>query len=85
VLSERTWLESELRRRDFAVLPSATNFLFCRPRSGAGAERLFLGLRERRVLVRHYDREPIQGWIRITIGTREQHQLMLSALDQLPG
>jgi len=28
-------------------------------------------LRERQILIRHYDREPIAGWVRITIGTRD--------------
>jgi histidinol-phosphate/aromatic aminotransferase/cobyric acid decarboxylase-like protein len=35
------------------------------------------------VLVRHYDREPIAGWLRITIGTREQHEKLLAALEEI--
>jgi histidinol-phosphate aminotransferase len=40
-------------------------------------------LRERKVLVRHYDREPIAGWLRITIGTHEQHDRLLGALKEI--
>jgi histidinol-phosphate aminotransferase len=40
-------------------------------------------LRERRVLVRHYDRDPIAGWFRITVGTRVQHERLLAALKEI--
>jgi histidinol-phosphate aminotransferase len=40
-------------------------------------------LRERKILVRHYDREPIAGWIRITVGTEEQHEALLAALKEI--
>jgi len=38
---------------------------------------------KRQILVRHYDREPIAGWIRITIGTRDQHAKLLGALKEI--
>ena len=40
-------------------------------------------LRERKILVRHYDREPIVGWIRVTVGTREQHAALVDALKEV--
>src|SRR5450759_5248645 len=40
-------------------------------------------LRERRILVRHYDRDPIAGWLRITVGTRDQHERLLEALREI--
>jgi len=42
-------------------------------------------LRERRILVRHYDRDPIAGWFRITIGTRAQHDRLLDGLREILG
>jgi histidinol-phosphate/aromatic aminotransferase/cobyric acid decarboxylase-like protein len=33
--------------------------------------------------VRRYDREPIAGWFRITIGTRRQHERLLAALKEI--
>jgi histidinol-phosphate aminotransferase len=44
---------------------------------------LHAALRERRILVRHYDREPIAGWFRVSVGTREQHQALLQALKEV--
>ncbi len=81
VLDERGWLARQLQSRGFDVQPSATNFLFVRP--PAAAEVLHRQLRDRKVLVRYYGREPIAGCFRITVGTREQHEALLTALEEI--
>jgi len=83
VTGERAWLGAQLRRRGFEVAPSAANFLFARTPAGGDAGAIHAGLRDRRVLVRHYEREPIAGWLRVTVGTREQHSRLLDALDEV--
>jgi histidinol-phosphate aminotransferase len=85
VVGERSWLADQLRALGFEVAPSATNFLFVRPPAGAAAEAVIEGLRERKILVRHYDRPPIEGWIRITISLREQHDALLQSLRAILG
>jgi histidinol-phosphate aminotransferase len=40
-------------------------------------------LRQRKILVRHYDREPIAGWLRVTVGTEDQHARLLAALKEI--
>lgn len=81
VLDERAWLGGRLEQKGFSVEPSAANFLFVRPPVPAGD--LHRRLRDRQVLVRYYDREPIDGFFRITIGTREQHEALLGALQEI--
>jgi len=83
VLGERAWLAGELRALGFEVAPSAANFVFTRPAAGRDAAAVHAGLRERGVLVRHYDRAPIAGWFRVTVGTREQHERLLAALGEV--
>ena len=83
VVQERAWLADRLREVGFEVAPSATNFLFARPPARHPAATLHAALRERRILVRHYDREPIAGWFRVSVGTREQHQTLLQALKEV--
>ncbi len=83
VVRERAWLEEQLREEGFEHSPSAANFVFVKPPLDSSAAAVADALRERRVLVRHYDREPIAGWFRITIGTREQHQRLLAALKEI--
>lgn len=81
VVRNRTELADALTGLGFEVVPSATNFVFARPPKPAG--EVVAGLRERRILVRHYDREPIAGWLRITVGTREQHEKLHDALKEI--
>ncbi|HSS94262.1 MAG TPA: histidinol-phosphate transaminase [Candidatus Dormibacteraeota bacterium] len=83
VVGERAWLEEQLREAGFEHSPSAANFVFVKPPLGASAAAVADALRERRVLVRHYDRDPIAGWFRITVGTRDQHVRLLSALKEI--
>lgn len=81
VVRNRGELANALETLGFEVVPSATNFVFARP--PRPAHELVARLRERKILVRHYDREPIAGWIRITVGTREQHDRLLDALREI--
>ncbi len=81
VVRNREELARALEGLNFEVVPSATNFVFARP--PRPASEVVSALRERRILVRHYDREPIAGWIRVTVGTREQQQELMAALEEI--
>ena len=83
VVAERRWLELRLHELGFEHSPSEANFVFVKPAPGNAAAAVADALRERRILVRHYDRDPIAGWFRITIGTREQHERLLEALKEI--
>lgn len=83
VVEERAWLAEQLRGRGFEVLPSAANFLFVRPPEGYSGEALAAGLRRHKVLVRDYQQDPIAGWLRVTVGSREQHQVLLRAMEEV--
>ena len=81
VVANRAELTRALEGLGFELVPSAANFVFGKP-PGPAAE-VVAGLRERKILVRHYDREPVAGWIRITVGTRDQHDKLLAALKEI--
>jgi histidinol-phosphate aminotransferase len=84
VVAERVWLEDQLRELGFEhYSPSAANFVFVKPGLNNSGAAVADALRERRVLVRHYDRDPIAGWFRITVGTRVQHERLLAALKEI--
>lgn len=82
VIMQRNSLVAQLQRRGFEVLPSAANFVLAKHPSYGGAE-LCTGLRERAVLVRHFATPRIADFLRITVGTPDQHKALLSALDDL--
>jgi histidinol-phosphate aminotransferase len=81
VITGRGQLAAGLLELNFDLVPSSANFLFAKPPRPAA--EVAAALRERRILVRHYDREPIAGWFRVTVGTEEQHGRLLTALREI--
>lgn len=82
VIATREWLAAELAQLDFEVIPSQANFLFAAHASREGADLLRL-LRERRILVRHFAAPRIARFLRITIGTQAQCELLVAALKDI--
>ncbi|MAK44765.1 MAG: histidinol-phosphate transaminase [Spongiibacter sp.] len=80
VIAERERLRAELSQRGFESLPSAANFLFTRHRTLAAAD-IAAALREDGVIVRHFKQPRIDNYLRITVGTAEQHAQLLASFD----
>ncbi|MEE2651886.1 MAG: histidinol-phosphate transaminase [Pseudomonadota bacterium] len=80
VIAERERLRAELSQRGFESLPSAANFLFTRHRALAAAD-IAAALREDGVIVRHFKQPRIDNYLRITVGTAEQHAQLLASFD----
>lgn len=81
VKTERARLRAELIGLGFFVPESASNFLFAgHPKGG---EFIYRGLKERGVLVRFWNTEKLKNFCRITIGTPEQDDALLSALREI--
>lgn len=73
VIESREALVEQLQGKGFEVLPSAANFIFARhPQHDAAA--LAARLREQGVIVRHFKQQRIAQFLRISIGTPEQHR-----------
>jgi histidinol-phosphate aminotransferase len=83
VVSGRAWLTGGLEKLGFEVSPSQANFVFVKPPAGQSGAAVADALREQHILVRRYDLDPIAGWLRITVGTREQHERLLQALKEI--
>ena len=70
IIETRENTAAALRALGFTMTGSSTNFLFVKsPRMEGGA--LYRALRERGILVRHFDSPKISDYLRITIGTPE--------------
>lgn len=81
VKSERTRLRQELVKLGFFVPESAANFLFAgHPKGG---EFIYRGLKERGVLVRFWNTDKLKNFCRITVGTPEEDDALLSALREM--
>lgn len=82
IMATRAYTKEKLEALGFTVLDSRSNFLFAmKPDTDGGA--VYRGLKERGVLVRHFDKDPIRDYNRITIGTPEQMDIFLEKLEEL--
>ena len=82
IMDTRAWTMQQLTDRGFTVLDSRTNFVFASTeRINGGA--LYKKLKENGILVRHFDAPRIENWLRITIGTPEQMQALMDAVDKI--
>ena len=82
IAANREYLVAELEKLGFSILPSKANFIFAQSDKISGKE-LYLGLKSKGVLVRHFDKAPIDNFVRITIGTKEQLDVMLQKINEL--
>ena len=82
VIDLRTSLTEELTALGYKVLPSHANFIFARPKDG-NASAVASALRDQGIIVRHFDKPRINEYLRITVGTAEQHERLIDALKEL--
>ncbi len=82
VMHTREGLALQLEDMGFEVLPSQANFVFARHPAHAGAA-LAAALRAHGVLVRHFSLPRIDQFLRISIGTPEQCETLVRALQQV--
>ncbi|MBN9056904.1 MAG: histidinol-phosphate transaminase [Rhizobiales bacterium] len=82
VIESRERVAGALRQHGFEVLPSQANFVFARHPDHSG-EAFAKSLRERAVLVRHFAKPRISDFLRITIGTPEECDRLVAALEEI--
>jgi histidinol-phosphate aminotransferase len=83
VRSERSFLSDGLVELGIAVADSQANFLWCRLPDGVEEASVVRGLAQRDVLVRAGTALGATGYLRITVGLREEHERLLAALTEL--
>ena len=66
----------------FTVIPSKANFLFAKT-PAIGGEALYLALKERGILIRHFNKPRIADYNRITVGTQEQMETLVAAVETI--
>lgn len=81
ILRTRGRLTAELRRRGWQVLDSETNFVFARPPDGDTRD-CFERLRADNIFVRHFPSPATSPFLRITIGTDREIDILLRHLTE---
>ena len=82
VIQTRTKLVEQLHALGFDTLPSTANFIFTRHPKHSGAT-MYQALRDRGIIVRHFQSARIEEFLRITIGTDEQSGELVAALKEI--
>ena len=84
VIASREQLTEQLQELNFEVLPSKANFVFARHQQ-QNAQQLASELRSWGIIVRHFKQERIDQFLRITLGSEQQNQLLVQALTEILG
>ena len=81
VIATREWTKKELTRLGFTFTDSKTNFIFATHKS-IPAQEIFDVLRENQIFVRHWNKERISNYLRISIGTDEDMKQVIEFLEK---
>lgn len=84
IIETRAFTVNELEDLGFEVLDSKANFVFAKSDKISGQE-LYLKLKEKGVLVRHFTTERIKDFNRITIGSLEEMEIFIKTVKEILG
>ncbi|MDG2460370.1 MAG: histidinol-phosphate transaminase [Luminiphilus sp.] len=82
IAHSREKMSQGLQALRFVVLPSQSNFVFVKHPAMSG-KKIFNALRERNILVRRWDTPFIAEWLRISLGTAEETDQFLHAVNEI--
>ena len=84
IVKTRERFKEELRKMGFVFPDSRANFVFAAHPDFSG-NYLFTELRKKNIVVRHWNSPAIKEYLRITVGTDEQMDAVVSALREITG
>ena len=89
IIESRIWISDIFAEWGWRMIPSATNFIFCKPldHSGTGgaqiANSLYSFLSTRGILVRYFPQNKLtESYIRISIGMPEEMSMLISTIKE---
>mgnify|MGYP003571364354 CR=1 FL=1 len=82
IIKNREFLTSELKMLGFNVLDSKANFVFA-SHDKCNGKYLYKKLKEKGVLVRYFDKDRLRDYVRITIGSIEQIEILIKKIKEI--
>lgn len=82
IIENRDWTEKKLSELGFEMTASSANFIFAKHPELDGGE-LYRSLKERGVLVRHFNSERIYDYNRITVGNAEEMKILIDTIKEI--
>ncbi len=81
VVATRELFSASLERLGWFQMPSSANFVFA-GKQGVSGEEIYLGLKKQGILVRYFNVDGLKNHVRITIGTPEEMDALVRAIDE---
>jgi Histidinol-phosphate/aromatic aminotransferase and cobyric acid decarboxylase len=82
IIETRMCATERFKTLGFTVLPSSANFLFVK-RNGLDGGKYYSSLKENGVLVRHFDHPKINDFVRVTIGTPAEMDVLFMKTEEI--
>ena len=79
IIETREWTKKELKALGFSFQDSMSNFIFATHKT-CHAKELFEALRGQHIYVRYFQKDRIDNFLRITVGTKEEMQKFIDFL-----
>ena len=82
IAENREYTAKALKKLGFTLTDSRANFLFAKHPHLSG-EALYAALREKGILVRHFKKDRISDYCRITVGSREEMETLVKTIAEI--
>ncbi len=82
IIENREYTLKELKRLGFTVTDSKANFVFIKS-DKIGGEELYLKLKDKGILVRHFSSLKLKDYNRVTIGSIEEMKSFIKAVEEI--
>jgi histidinol-phosphate aminotransferase len=82
IMETRAFAKAEFEKLGFEATDSKANYLRVRSPE-IGGKDLYLALKERGILIRHFETERLRDWNRVTIGSRDQMETLFAAIREI--
>ncbi|MBE6714345.1 MAG: histidinol-phosphate transaminase [Ruminococcaceae bacterium] len=82
IVKTRERVKGVLSDMGFEMTPSVTNFLFVKHKK-IGGELIYRELKDKGILVRHFNTDPLKDYNRITVGTDKEMDALIDAIGSI--
>lgn len=82
IIENREWTVGKLKEAGFVLTDSKANFIFAMHPQADGKE-IYLRMKKKGVLIRHFDTPRLCQYNRITIGSKQQMEIFLEKLNEV--
>lgn len=82
IVENREIFKEQLKELGFEVMPTTTNFVFVKHKE-VDAKTMCRKLKEEGILVRHFDEDRVRDYLRISIGTKEEMNIVLKHIKKI--